>query len=450
VKIIRSVSLRCSALSLVLAIAACRGAASGPASVAVIDAVTPGARVSFPHRPAGCGYDVRPPHAGHLAVAAHDPAARATAPRHLHLTAVGDASTSMVVQWNTDLGDRSAAVRVRAVGERAWRRVTGYSFLLPGARGVRHHEVHLCGLAPGARYEYAVDAPGARAWSFHTAPEAPTEVVAMVAGDARTNPAVWGAVAAAAATHAPELLLFTGDAVADGGSFALWARFFEVAEALFATTPGFWVDGNHEGLAAVYYDQFAFPENGDTDHHEHWYAATWGPLRVIGLNDVTVREDVIRGAERDFLARSLAAVDRARTPWVLTMHHQPMHTDAVGHLPDAATRDAWGPLLDRFHVDLDLSGHVHNYESTEPMRSDGAVTADGTRYFVYGGAGAPLYPFRERGPWVHARESTHGFAMLRADAQRILWEAFRVDGSRIEAITVPRRGGETAVAQRAR
>ena len=210
---------------------------------------------------------------------------------------------------------------------------------------------------------------------------------------------------------------------------------------LLAEVPGAWADGNHEGRSAVYYDQFALPPNGDADYHEHWYALTYGPLRVIVLNDTTVPARVITGAEALFLSQTLAAVDRARTPWVVTLHHRPMHTDAVGHLPYEVTRGAWGPLFDRDHVDVDLTGHVHNYESSEPLRSDRVVDpAHGTRYVIFGGAGAPLYPFHPREPWAHHRESTHGFGLLTASAGALRWQAFRADGSAIEALDLaPKR-----------
>lgn len=401
------------------------------------------AGVSFPARPKGCEYLVRPPHAGHLAVTPHlDRSGPSSRARHTHLTAVGDPSRSMVVQWNTDLPSRSSVVRFRTPGATVWQRVEGYSYPLPGAPRVRHHEVHLCGLSPASAYEYRVGDDAAEpTWKFHTAPSGPEPVNVMIAGDARTHPEVWGQVANAAAREAPDLLLFTGDAVADGGDMTLWARFFEASEALLATTPAYWADGNHEGMAAVYYDQFALPENGDEAHHEHWYAATWGPLRVVVLNDVTVPDADIRGPQRAFLEATLRDVDRARTPWVVTMHHQPMHTDAIGHRPDVETSRAWGPLFDQYGVDVDLSGHVHNYESSEPMRADGTVVEEGlgTRYLVFGGAGAPLYDFHAQGRWVHHRERSHGFALARVTRSAFQWEARRADGSVIERVAFPSR-----------
>lgn len=425
----------------------CLAAAGCPAREAPRDARPTAPRaaehVVFPHSPPGCDYRVHPPLAGHLTVSPHQEGGPARADvRHLHLTFVGDASRSVVVQWNTPLASRSSLVRVRPAGGGAWRRVEGFSYPLPGASSVRHHEVHVCGLTPASGYEYAVGAAEPpRTWRFRTAPDGPEPVTVMVAGDARTHPEIWGAVARAALRDAPDVMLFTGDAVADGGSMAPWARFFEAGEALLASTPAYWADGNHEGMSAVYYDQFALPENGDRAHHEHWYTAVYGPLRLVALNDVTVPDDDIRGPQRAFLDATLRAVDRARTPWVATMHHQPMHTDAVGHRPDAVTTRAWGPLLDAYRVDLDLSGHVHNYESSEPMRADGTVVpeGEGTRYFVFGGAGAPLYDFHARAPWVHHRERTNGYAIARVRADRLVWEARRADGSVIETVEIPWR-----------
>ena len=400
---------------------------------------------SAPHAPSRplrlprCDYDVRPPHAGRLQIQSHaevygaDPAVR-----NLHLTFVGDPRRSMVAQWTTDVASLASVVRV--TGPEGVLRVEGYSFPLPGDEGRRQHEVHLCGLTPGTRYEYVASPDRSPAASHHfvTAPNGTEDVRALVAGDARTNPAEWGRLAHRALAMSPELLLFTGDAVADGADARLWDEFFREGGDLLAEVPGVWADGNHEGQSALYYDQFALPANGTERNHEHWFAVTWGPMRVVVLNDSTVSSAEIVGPETAFLAATLAAVDRARTPFVVAMHHQPMHTDAVGHLPDAVTRSSWGPLFDRYHVDLDLSGHVHNYESTEPLRGSRTIEPDGTRYVVFGGAGAPLYPFRPQEAWAHHRESAHGFGMIRATARTLRWEAYRDDGTLLDGFDIRR------------
>ncbi len=421
-------------------LAACRGptstSASTSASTPARDVLSAADVVAFPHRPARCDYEALAPHAGGLRVTRHvDGPAEGASPKNLHLTFVGDPRTSIVVQWSTVVTSLASVVTVREAREgKAARRVEGFSFPLLGGGDRRQHEVHVCGLDPGTRYEYAVVGGGVPAvHHFVTAPEGPSEVHVMVAGDARTNPAEWGRVSRRGLSRSPDFLLFTGDAVADGGDLRAWDAFFAAGTELLAEVPGVWADGNHEGQNAVYYDQFALPPNGGPKHHEHWYALSYGPLRVVVLNDSTISDGEITGAETTFLGQTLAAVERARTPFVLTMHHKPTHTDAVGHRPDEVTLAAWTPLFDRFGVDLDLSGHVHNYESTEALRG-GRVDPSGTRYIVFGGAGAPLYSFRDRLPSTHQRESVHGFGMLHADARTMRWEAWRTDGSLIEVI----------------
>jgi 3',5'-cyclic AMP phosphodiesterase CpdA len=328
-------------------------------------------------------------------------------------------------------------VRYRTEGEAADRVAQGYSFSYPGANGHRQHRVHLCDLTPGRRHSYDVGGEGSRSarFTFVTAPDGPEPVRLLVAGDSRSNPAVWRVIADRALRERPDAMIFTGDAVDDGSQQRFWDAFFDASPELLATVPAWWIDGNHEGLNAVTDAQFAYPPNGDVAHHGRWWAATYGPLRLIGLNDVTLPPwGVIRRDEAQFLARELAAVDRARTPWVATAHHAPMHTTSGGHAPDLNTRRVWGELLDRYHVDLDLAGHTHNYQSSRPMRHDETLDLHGTRYLVFGGAGAQAYQFRGTAPWVQHQEVTHGFAILSLDAHRWRWEAYRADGSRIETL----------------
>ena len=72
------------------------------------------------------------------------------------------------------------------------------------------------------------------------------------------------------------------------------------------------------------------------------------------------------------------------------------------HGSDAGLRDVWGPVFDRYQVDLVISGHVHAYERTHPIRggrvaarvpSGGVVdpATQGTTYICAGGGGNSLY-----------------------------------------------------------
>ncbi|TAK22981.1 MAG: metallophosphoesterase family protein [Myxococcaceae bacterium] len=402
--------------------------------------------VTFPYRAYQCRYSIRAVSPGVRAAQFHaDVAGAAPRPRNLHLTFAGDPSSSVVIQWSTDAATAATEVRF---GERAGaldRVARGFSFTYAGGAGRRQHEVHLCGLAAGRTYYY--DAGGGAAGGrsaghrFVTAPAGPSTVRAIVTGDSRTNPAQWAVVARRALAEGADLLVLSGDAVADGASQAQWDALFDASPELFATLPAAWSNGNHEYLAEPYLAQFALPDHGGARGVEQWYALTYGPLRLVALNDTVAAATDVSIAQVDFLRATLGSVDRARTPWVLGLHHQPMYTTSASHGSNAAVRGAWAPLFDRYHVNADLAGHVHSYESTRPLRggtsaSEGAIVpaAMGTRYFNFGGGGAPLYGFAATRPWIRLRESTRGYAVLTATATTLTWTAKRDDGTVIETV----------------
>jgi hypothetical protein len=413
-------------------------------ATAASSADTSGA-VSFPYTPYKCGYAIRQVSPAAPSAVFHDDTkiGAAPAPTNLHLTIAGDASSSVVIQWKTD--DTTLGSEARFGDAPAALSETAHGFSFSYASGVREHEVHLCGLLPAHTYYYDAGGAGGRSkpYAFTTAPAGADDVKVLVGGDSRTDPATWGTIASTAIGAGATAMILTGDAVAVGSDQSLWDALFAASPDFFASVPIYWAHGNHEGLAEPYFAQLALPDNGGTAGIEQWYASTYGALRIIVLNDTVSNSSQITGPEATFLSATLANVDRKRTPWVVTAHHQPMYTTSNTHPSDTFLRGAWGPLYDQFHVNMNLTGHVHSYESTKPLAggtatSEGAVATDskGTRHIAFGGAGAPLYGFDPTTSWVQTRESTHGYAILHATATTLEWSAFRSDGTAIESFSI--------------
>jgi hypothetical protein len=71
---------------------------------------------------------------------------------------------------------------------------------------------------------------------------------------------------------------------------------------------------------------------------------------------------------------------------VVFMHQVALSTALNGNGSDLGIRQAWGPLFDRYRVDLVLSGHEHNYERSFPVRGydppSGTVTTAFGQYAV--------------------------------------------------------------------
>jgi hypothetical protein len=366
-------------------------------------------------------------------------------PKQVHLSMTADPARTMSVLWRTNDDDTLVSEVEYGPAGGAQRRVEGVSFAYEADAAptgkVRIHEAFLCDLQPDTEYTYRVGgkAGGRETWSptytFRTAPDRSTspdaEIVALLIGDTRNDPATWGtAVRKALELAPPELILFNGDAVALGLAQDLWDDWFAAAGDALARAPIAYAHGNHDVNATAFYSQFTFP--GDESN----YAFDFGPLHVAVANDSPAELTDIGGPVAAALERNLAS----DAPWKLAMHHKPPFTAAASPRVADVTpvRDAFVPIYDRLHPDLVITGHEHFYQRSKPMRAGRAVAthADGTIYVIAGSAGAPLYEIGTQ-PWVETIEKTYSFAIARIRRTQLQLTAYRAaDGTTLDSLTI--------------
>ena len=90
-----------------------------------------------------------------------------------------------------------------------------------------------------------------------------------------------------------------------------------------------------------------------------------------------------------WLEKTLAAVDRAKTPWVVVMTHVSWYSTALPHAYEAECfRATFEPLYRRYGVDIFIAGHDHDYERTAPVYDYRVDPECGTVYLVTGYNGA--------------------------------------------------------------
>jgi 3',5'-cyclic AMP phosphodiesterase CpdA len=359
-------------------------------------------------------------------------------PKFVHLGFVGDPKTSMVAQWRTNDEDTSKVTVIRyakganlasdALTETGVGVTFGYK--ATGAQIYQVHQGHMCGLEAGTDYSYQVGGGGkfSPVYTFHTAPDVAThpdtESVIANLGDSRDGFDVWSMLIEQVQTRTPDLVLFTGDAVTVGLTQFEWEEFFGRAEPLFARVPVISAHGNHEVNAVNYYAQFAMPGDQET------FGFDWGHLHITVANDTPEDISYMTGKFHDAIAADFAASASAR--WKLLMHHQPMWSASTRHGSSTTIKDAWGPLVDQYHIDLVLNGHDHDYEVSKPL-ANGAVqtsNANATVYVVNGGAGAELYG-NGTDFWTEYSEMTHAASTLRVTRDSMEMESFRQDGTAI-------------------
>ncbi|MCP3097755.1 metallophosphoesterase [Myxococcus sp. K15C18031901] len=282
----------------------------------------------------------------------------------------------------------------------------------------RNHAVVLTGLKPGTEYTYEVSACGLKtpARTFKTAPVPGTRSVHFAAvGDFGTGGSDQKDVSADMLKRKPELFVALGDnAYPDGTEADFQDHLFAPMAELLSQVPLFASPGNHEYVTnqgQPYLDNLYMPTNNPAGS-ERYYSFDWGHVHFVSLDSNCAIG--LASADRCSLAAQKAWVeaDLAGTtqPWKIVFFHHPPWSSGE-HGSQMTMRKQFGPLFEKYGVDLVLTGHDHNYERSKPMKGDAVSNADGIPYLVVGGGGAALRGFATSRPdWSAIRDNTqHGF-----------------------------------------
>ena len=328
----------------------------------------------------------------------------------LHLTFGRDPATQMVVSWLTDAPVRRPRVLYgtlgHGLGSGAAATTRSYSDGKSG-RTVYVHHAELSRLSPGTDYLYVVSHDGATpdSGTFTTAPRGRQPLTFTSFGDQSAPQVTWAADGTVAldanstpATKdivtgveqvAPLFHLLNGDlcyANLDLDRVRTWNNFFTNNTRSARFRPWMPAAGNHEiesgngpiGLGA-YQTYFALPSTETDDELAGlWYAFTAGSVRVIVLqNDDNCLQDggdvyisgYSGGRQLAFLERELKAARADReVDWIVVAMHQVMISSSDANGADLGLRAKYGPLFDRYGVDLVVCGHEHNYERSLAVR----------------------------------------------------------------------------------
>lgn len=319
------------------------------------------------------------------------------------------ASDSIVIVWETDRP---------MPGEVFYGLGGAYDQQAVSTATGRRHEVTLGGLKPGTAYGYWIASLGyplAQAGSFRTAPPAEAAAFTFAAfGDTRSGDKAHRRIADAMLAVLPDFALHTGDLVAYGSQASEWDRFFEIEHGLLASVPLFPSPGNHEQNASRYFDAFVLPGN------ERWYTFDWGNARFVSLQIDAIVPFGKRSEQVQWLEATLAANTQ---PWLIVWFHLPPFDSYTKTDLSSAVRTNLIPLFERYHVDLVLSGHSHNYQRSN---------VNGITYIVTAGGGAELNPLPAAGPELEAGFSGNHFVRFQIDGTALTAQAISIEGEIVD------------------
>ena len=308
--------------------------------------------------------------------------------------------------------------------------VTGAAPISEGVSAVLHTAT-LTGLMAGRTYDYAIaDGRGETRGSFFTAPPKGSRkpFKFIVYGDTRSFPDRHSAVIRAIQRDLPAAFFVnTGDLVADGRVWPLWQKeFFGPARDVLRRAPFWPVRGNHEEDAVMYRRLFDLPET------KLYYSFDFGNLHFVVL-DSRLDERYADPAMLAWLERDLAAT---KADWIIVAYHRPSF-DVVEY------RTTWGnsdvmPILEKYGVDLVLSGHSHVYERFRPI---GPAGGKPIIHIITGGGGAPNYDLSPS-PIVEKTASVLHYCVFRIAGDHLEMVAKTPDGKVLDRLKLVKRAGQ--------
>ncbi len=309
-------------------------------------------------------------------------------PDQVALTWAGDPKSTQAIQWRTDLSVDTGVARYRARGEKEWkeapaRRCIIEDRMVANNPKLNHFTAELSGLTPGTVYEYTVGADRevarSAAATFTTAPAEPKPFTFLWMSDTHNRPEV-GPLLERAAKRWPDAAFLTvsGDNVGTGQYANDWDTLLGMWSGFVQTKPYIPGMGNHDAIDGLGPDLimglFDLPKNGPE-------GITPGCAFTLRYsNALLIMLDVTEGMEQQtkWLEDTLKNTDAT---WKFAVFHFPPF-DPDGDEPEILKW--WVPLFDQYHVDFALSGHVHHYLRSKPLRGGKVVDSpkDGTIYCV--------------------------------------------------------------------
>ena len=311
----------------------------------------------------------------------------------VHLALSSD-PTRMFVSWRTNSSSAPASVAYGASPTALTQLATGQSWTFTDSTSREYylHRATLTGLAPGARVFYRAGGAASAVSSFvatrareQFSAAAPLRIAWL--GDlGYTNGQALDYLLKEAAVGTFDHYVHVGDYAYDLNSAngAIGDLFEGGIEPITRSAPYQGAEGNHEGANgfAHYSNRFAVfsmdnssaaagvPGLYPTAWNSHWYSYDVGLVHFVVLSTETYFSYPAGVAVQYAWADAdLAAVDRAKTPWVVVYGHRSVYCSCDTDCDAAATTVRLGPkgdgalgveaLFKKHRVDLWVNGHEH-------------------------------------------------------------------------------------------
>ena len=182
----------------------------------------------------------------------------------------------------------------------------------------------------------------------------PTTIMAY--GDTRTGDDIHRIHIENMLTHKPACILHTGDMVDSESAWSAYTEIIQpVKDILYPCI------GNHDHPREIYYSIYSYLY---PDISSLYYSFNLNNIHIVSL-DTNLNK--ITSQELDWLENNLK--DNKESEWKVVFFHHPPYS-AGHHGSDIRVRTNIVPILEKYNVDLAVSGHNHCYDRSVSIRND--------------------------------------------------------------------------------
>lgn len=377
-------------------------------------------------------------------------------PDRIVLNLKGDPATSMALTWRTDTTIHESVARIARNQPGIFLpdssvSVTGtYTDVQGDGIIARYHSVYFTGLTPETGYAYCAGSGSAASewFTFTTAATDVSPVTFLWLGDSQGSISLYSRVIRQAFRSEPEaaFMIFTGDLVDGGAGSELlddeWGEWYKAAGFITAVLPVLATPGNHEyyvpgdrqkrELNRYWRPGFTLPENGPEGLEETAYSVDYQGVRIISINsNEMVRDTEYTKAQVQWVEEQLK---NNPCRWTVMMFHHPLFSTAARRT-DTTFRDLLKPLIDRYGVDLVLTGHDHTYARgvIMPDVQEKQSKAAGT-IFVVSVSGPKQYAQDAEKWWEVGMSNTQVWQSISVNGNELTFKAYDGAGKLIDQV----------------
>ncbi|MGB2868087.1 MAG: metallophosphoesterase family protein [Bacteroidota bacterium] len=368
------------------------------------------------------------------------------APQRIVLNLTADPAHGMAVTWRTNAEVKHPLAQVAVSGDwtefqgnvQATKATSEKVRLDTKAVGFSHSAI-LDGLKPNQTYAYRVG--GDSVWSewnqFTTAKDerAPFDFVFL--GDPQYEiKNLCSRIFRQALITAPgaKFWLLTGDLMDLPQYDRFWVEWFSATGFIHSIVPSIVAPGSHEYAlktgSEVRWDvfcptwnaHFTFPRNGPKGSEEKVYYIDYQGVRFVILDSQMALKEQSEWLE--------SVLGTNPNKWTIAAFHEPVFSIAKDR-DERHTRDAFMPLIDKYSVDLVLTGHDHGYARSKKLRGGRVVGENehGTIYIV-SVCGPKSYDHNPQYDSLMVKTGVHQqlFQVISMQGNRLMYKSYSVTG----------------------